>query len=53
MMRCREEAGDILRKCVVRFAGEKGANLETGAIQKGQGISEQKENFPVLGRESK
>lgn len=53
MMKLGEEVGNILRKCVIRLAREKGANPEMGGIQKGQGPSQQKEQFPVICREIK
>lgn len=43
-------AGNVLRRCVTGFAGEKGADLEKGGIQKGQGASEQKGTSPVTCR---
>lgn len=37
-MKDREEAGNIVRKCVIRFAREKEADLEMGGTQKGQEV---------------
>lgn len=37
-MKDREEAGNIVRKCVIRSAGEKEADLEMGGTQKGQEV---------------
>lgn len=47
-----EEAGNTVRKCVIRFARETGADLEMGGTQKGQeGTSEHKESSCHLQRD--
>ena len=47
-----EEAGNIIRKCVIRFAREKGADVEMRGTQKGkEGTSEQKESSCHLQRD--
>lgn len=51
MVKDGEEAGNIMRKCVIRFAREKGVDLEMGGTQKGQeGTSEHKESSGALQR---
>lgn len=52
MMKDGEEAGNTVRKCVIRFARETGADLEMGGTQKGQeGTSEHKESSCHLQRD--
>lgn len=46
-----EEAGNVLRKCVPRFAREKGADLKMGGLQSGRYFTT--ENSPVICREIK
>lgn len=51
MVKDEEEAANIMRKCVVRFAREKGADLEMGAPKRGRRALLSTKNLPVLCRD--